>query len=102
MDRKHGADLVSASSFQNRADVARRNVQSFGVDISKNRTRAGADDSAGRGEETEGGRDDGVAGLNASGQQSEPKSVCAGGATDGVGGVSEGRDLAFERFDFLP
>ena len=60
-------------------------VEGGGVDVGEDGSGPGAEDGADRGEEAEGGGDDGVAGADAGGGQGQPEGVGAGGAADGVG-----------------
>ena len=60
-------------------------VEGGGFDVGQQRSGPGAENGADRGEEAEGGGDDGMAGANSGGGQRQPEGVGARGAADGVG-----------------
>ena len=60
MDGEDGFDVLACWAGENFGDRVRREVEGAGVDVCEEGTRSGAQDGAGRGEEAEGGGDDGV------------------------------------------
>src|ERR1035437_6117124 len=95
-DRANGCAL---RTIEEGFDGSRAEVEGGGVDVGKQRSGPGAENGARRGEEAEGGGDDGLAGAGVptdgswsvgwradfGGGQRQPKGVCARGAADGVG-----------------
>ena len=85
VDGENGFDRRALRTIENCFDGYRVEVEGGGFDVGEKRCGPGAEDGARGGEEAEGGGDDGVTGANFGGCQCEPESVCARGATDGVG-----------------
>ena len=98
---QQGANFVGSAGTQLSIDAGGIEIQGAGIDIGKHGARAGPHNGAGRGEETEGGGDDGVAGLNSGRGQREPQGIGSGSAADGGGGAGEGGDFALQRLHLL-
>ena len=85
MNRQDGLDRFALRAFQNGLHGVRVQVEGSGVDVGQNRSGAGAEDGAHRGEEAERGGDDGRTGADSGGGQGQPEGIGARGAAQRVG-----------------
>jgi len=93
-------DFVRASRSKASFDQSRIHIQRVRIYIDKHWPCSGPHDRASRGEETEGRSNDRVAGLDPGSHQRKPERIRPRRAADGGAGAGEGRDFAFQSFNF--
>ena len=99
MHRKQRAQFVALPGAQKRFHLNGIEIEGARIDIGKHRTSADARNRAGRCEKAEGRGENQISRLHACGDESQPQSVSAGGATHGIGSPAESRQFALESLD---
>src|SRR5258708_40254265 len=102
MNGKQRAEIVTPAAVQKTFDTRRVDVKRKGIDIGEYRTGAGPHDGAGRSEEAEGRGENLIAGLHSNRCESQPQSVGAGGAADGMGRAAKVGEFPLQRLDLRP
>src|SRR6267154_2133633 len=99
MNRKQRPKIVALGGTKKNFDTGGVEIKCLGIDIGKHRTRAGAYDGAGRSEETKRCGENQISGLHSGRGESEPQSISAGGAADGMGRATEVGKFALQCLD---